>query len=41
MDYAAQMSHRRATADDFFTILRTHTTKDISDLIAAYFVNPH
>jgi aminopeptidase N len=40
-DYAAQMSHRRATADDFFTILRQHTTKDISDLIAAYFANPH
>jgi hypothetical protein len=40
-DYAAQMSHRRATANDFFTILRQHTTKDISDLIAAYFANPH
>lgn len=40
-DYAAQMSHRRATTNDFFTILRQHTTKDISDLIAAYFANPH
>ena len=40
-DYAAEMSHRRATADDFFTILRQHTTKDISDLIAAYFQNSH
>jgi hypothetical protein len=40
-DYAAQMSHRRATANDFFTILRQHTSKDISDLIAAYFQNPH
>lgn len=36
-DYAGQMSHRRATADDFFRILRLHTSKDISDLIAAYF----
>lgn len=40
-DYAAQMSHRRATADDFFTILRQHTKVDVSDLIAAYFANPH
>ena len=40
-DYAAQMSGRRATANDFFAILRQHTTKDISDLLAAYFVNPH
>ena len=40
-DYAAQMSGRRATADDFFAILRQHTTKDISDLLAAYFANPH
>lgn len=40
-DYALQMSHRRATANDFFTILRQHTSEDISDLIAAYFANPH
>lgn len=40
-DYAAQMSHRRATADDFFRIIRQHTTADISDLIAAYFANAH
>jgi hypothetical protein len=40
-DYAAQMSHRRATANDFFAILRQHTTNDISDLLAAYFANPH
>jgi len=36
-DYAAQMSHRRATTADFFAILRSHTPKDISDLISAYF----
>jgi hypothetical protein len=40
-DYAAQMSQRRATADDFFRIARLHTSADISDLIAAYFQNPH
>ncbi len=40
-DYAAQMSHRRATANDFFAIARQHTSADISDLIAAYFQNAH
>jgi hypothetical protein len=40
-DYAGQMSHRRATADDFFTILRQHTKADISDLITAYFQTSH
>lgn len=40
-DYAAQMSYRRATAADFFRILRQHTSKDFSDLIAEYFQNPH
>jgi hypothetical protein len=40
-DYAAQMSHRRATADDFFRILHQHTKADISDLISAYFQYPH
>ena len=35
------MSHRRATADDFFTILRQHTSVDIFDLLTAYFANPH
>ncbi len=40
-DYAAQMSHRRATANDFFAIVRQRTSVDISDLIAAYFEHPH
>jgi hypothetical protein len=40
-DYAAQMSYRRTTADDFFRIAREHTSADISDLISAYFQNPH
>ena len=40
-DYAGQMSYRRATSDDFFRILRDHTTKDISDLVAAYFAEGH
>ena len=40
-DYAGQMSYRRATANDFFRIARSHTSADISDLIAAYFANSH
>lgn len=40
-DYAAQMSHRRAGADDFFRIARLHTSADLSDLIAAYFAASH
>jgi len=40
-DYAAQMSYRRATANDFFRIVREHTSADISDLITKYFQNPY
>jgi len=40
-DYAVQMSHKRATADDWFRILRQHTSADISDIIAKYFQYPH
>ena len=40
-DYAAQMSYKRASADDFFRILYTHTTADITDIVATYFQNPH
>ncbi len=36
-DYAAQMSGRRATAADFFRILRQHSSAEISDLLSAYF----
>jgi hypothetical protein len=39
-DYAAQMSGRRATADDFFRILRQRTTVDFSDIEAEYFQYP-
>ena len=38
-DYAGQMSHRRATTEDFFRLVRKHTSQDISDLIMAYFAN--
>jgi hypothetical protein len=40
-DYAEQMAGQRATAGDFFRILRLHSSADISDIIAEYFQNPH
>jgi len=40
-DYAAQMAYQRATADDFFRILRQHTSVDFSDIVNSYFQNPH
>jgi hypothetical protein len=40
-DYAAQMAGKRATAADFFLILRQHTSADISDLLQEYFQKPH
>ena len=39
-DYAAQMAFERATAADFFAILRQHTSVDISDIIGKYFKDP-
>ncbi|MDI6770855.1 MAG: M1 family metallopeptidase [Anaerolineales bacterium] len=40
-DYAAQMAFERATAADFFAILRQHTSVDISDIIEKYFKYSH
>jgi aminopeptidase N len=40
-DYSTQMNGKIATPQDFFTILRQHTTADISDLIATYFTNSY
>jgi ribosomal protein L31 len=39
-DYYAQMSGQRATRADFFRVLSTHHTVDISDLLVEYFANP-
>jgi len=36
-DYATQMSHRRATRQDFFNILGQHTSVDVSGVEADYF----
>ncbi len=35
-DYAAHFSHGHATADDFFTVLRQHSDKDLSDIMQTY-----
>ncbi len=40
-DYLVQMRGKIATTDDFFRILRQHTSADFSDLITQYFQNPH
>ncbi|MGB8213308.1 MAG: M1 family metallopeptidase [Anaerolineales bacterium] len=40
-DYATQMAGQRATSADFFRILRLHTNASLSDIISAYFQNPH
>jgi len=40
-DYATQMAGKRASSADFFRILREHTGADLSDIISAYFQNPH
>ncbi len=40
-DYASQMSGKLSTSKDFFRILRTHTSANISDLIASYFQHPY
>jgi aminopeptidase N len=36
-DYSSQMAGRRATADDFFRILRLHTTLDLTGIQQRYF----
>jgi hypothetical protein len=40
-DYAAQMAYKRASADDFFRILRLHTSADFSDIVSSYFQYSH
>ena len=40
-DYSAEMNGKISTADDFFRILRTHTSEDISPLLTKYFLNQH
>jgi hypothetical protein len=40
-DYLNQFNGQRATADDFFTLLRQHTDADISDLMNEYFQGQH
>jgi len=40
-DYATQMNGKIARPQDFFAILRQHTSADFSDLIATYFTNAY
>jgi len=40
-DYSSQMAGRRATADDFFRILRLHSTLDLSGIQQTYFQRLH
>jgi len=40
-DYSSQMAYKRATADDFFRILRLHTSVDFSDIVSSYFQYSH
>ncbi|MDK1080213.1 MAG: M1 family metallopeptidase [Anaerolineae bacterium] len=40
-DYVAQLDGMIATPQDFFVILRQHSSADISDLIATYFTNAY
>lgn len=40
-DYLAQERGKISTTPDFFRILRAHTTADLSDLIALYFLNSY
>ena len=40
-DYLNQFNGKRATADDFFAVLRQHTNTDISDLMNEYFQDQH
>lgn len=40
-DYASQMDGKIAAPQDFFAILREHTSVDFSDLIATYFTNAY
>jgi hypothetical protein len=39
-DYLAEMSGGIATKENFLTILREHTSSDVSDIIAEYFQDP-
>jgi aminopeptidase N len=40
-DYYTQYAGRRATAVDFFRVLREHTAADLSELMAQYFKNTY
>ena len=40
-DYNKQLEGKIATPQDFFAILRQHTSADFSDLVTTYFTNSY
>jgi len=40
-DYRAQYAQKIASGDDFFRVLREHTSVDFSDIVIDYFRTPH
>jgi hypothetical protein len=40
-DYASRFAHHRASAYDFFAVVRQHTSEDFSDIIQTYFQGSH
>jgi aminopeptidase N len=40
-DFATQFAHRRASTQDFFTVLRQHSDADLTDIIQAFFKEAH
>jgi hypothetical protein len=40
-DYALHMAGKHATSQDFFRILRQHTSTDLTDIISLYFQRPY
>ena len=36
-DFATQFTYQRASATDFFTVLRQHTDADLTDIINKFF----
>ena len=40
-DFATQFAYRRASAQDFFTVLRQHTDVDLTDIIHSFFTRSY
>jgi len=40
-DFATQYTHKHASTQDFFTVLRQHTDADLGDIISRFFTEAH